>query len=58
MEVQQFELRNGQPFCKKCNQQMLELAVNEMFVAPGQPSGRAFQCEKCGQTVIAELPPP
>lgn len=52
---QSFEMRNDQPFCKKCNQPMVAVTMTEVFTVPSQSTGVAFTCEKCGQTV--QYPP-
>lgn len=48
---QSFEMRNDQPFCKKCNQPMVSLTMTDLFTIPSQTSDVAFTCEKCGQIV-------
>ena len=48
---QTFEIRNGEPFCTKCNQPMLIRTMPEVFTIPVQSADVAFMCEKCGETV-------
>jgi Predicted membrane protein (DUF2254) len=47
-----FESREGQYFCKQCNQLLVGVAMKEAFVLDNSSEGTHYQCDSCGQNVI------
>ena len=48
------EIRDGQPFCKKCGRLMSFVTVNEQGIYPVRQAGKAYFCRVHGQTIVID----
>jgi RNase P subunit RPR2 len=47
-----YEIRDGQPFCKKCNQPLVGQTMKEAFILDAPTEGVMYHCDGCKQNVI------
>jgi|SRR5579871_842909 len=50
-----YELRDGQPFCTKCNRALIGLTMKEAGVLDAPVEGAHWHCESCGRIDTVEV---
>ena len=52
-----YEVRDGQYFCKNCNQLLIGQTVKEAFVLNAPTEGASYHCGRCNRSVILMASP-